>query len=184
MFYRSTCNHELCIYNAFKRHFLLRHIVISKVHLQPYIWVVLSLFQKATCSDLVFSRVLYFLENSTCNCSCFQRWRVSFPFQLQATIKQMKRRSCRKEISQLSNMVPPWFQVCLNWNIACYLTTSVAKIRLFYLPLFPGSTWSSPLCQGHCVYSQHLFPPFIKATWLWLIEKNLKGNAFVCRKSL
>ena len=34
-------------------------------HLQPYIWVVPSLFQEATCTDLVFSRVLCFFEIST-----------------------------------------------------------------------------------------------------------------------
>ena len=38
----------------------LRRIFISKEHLQPYIWVVPSFFQEATCSDLVFSTVLCF----------------------------------------------------------------------------------------------------------------------------
>ena len=32
-------------------------------HLLPYFWVVPSLFQEATCSDLIFSKVLcYFLQ--------------------------------------------------------------------------------------------------------------------------
>ena len=40
----------------------LRRIFISKEHLQPYIWVVPSFFQEATCSDLVFSTVLFLLK--------------------------------------------------------------------------------------------------------------------------
>ena len=49
-------------------------------------------------------------------------------------------------------MILPWFQACINCKMACYLTTSIAAIRFFYLSLFHGSTWSDPLCQGHCVY--------------------------------
>ena len=43
----------------------LRRIAISKEHLEPYICVVLSLFQEASCSNLVFSRALCFFETST-----------------------------------------------------------------------------------------------------------------------
>ena len=72
------------MYNVYDRYFYLRHIVISKEHLQPYIWIVPSLFQEATCSDLVFSRVLCFFEISTCNHPCFQECWVNLPFQLQS----------------------------------------------------------------------------------------------------
>ena len=67
----------LCICNAFDRYFYLRLIVTSKEHMQPYIWVVLPLFQEATCRDLVFPIVLSFFEISSCNRLCFQRYRVN-----------------------------------------------------------------------------------------------------------
>ena len=72
-----TCSHELCIYNAFDRYFYLRRIATSKEDLQPYIWVVPSLFQEGTFSDLVFSRVPSFFEISICNRLCFQRYWVN-----------------------------------------------------------------------------------------------------------
>ena len=62
---------------------------ISKEHLQPYTWVVPLLFQEATCSDLIFSRVLCFFEISTCNHRCFQGYWVNSPFQLQSSIRRM-----------------------------------------------------------------------------------------------
>ena len=69
----------LCIYNIFDRYFYLRRIVTSKEPMQPYLWVVPPLFQGATCRDLVFSRVLSFLEISTCDRLCLQRYRVNLP---------------------------------------------------------------------------------------------------------
>ena len=39
--------------------------------------------------------------------------------------------------------------------ISCYLTTRhqfLLSISSMVLSLFHGSTWSDPLCQGHCVY--------------------------------
>ena len=42
-------------------------------------WVVLSLFQEATCSDLVFSRALSFFERSTWNCLCFRGYWINSP---------------------------------------------------------------------------------------------------------
>ena len=46
-------------------YFYLRHIIISKKRLQLYIWMVPPLFPEASCSGLVFSRVLFFFEMST-----------------------------------------------------------------------------------------------------------------------
>ena len=73
LFYESCCGNPLlnvyCIY--FRRTFAAMNCVytlylidisFSKEHLQPYIWVVPSFFQKATRSDLVFSMVLYLIE--------------------------------------------------------------------------------------------------------------------------
>ena len=69
----------LCICNAFDRYFYLRRIVTSKEHMQSYIWMLPPLFQEATCRDVVFSRVLSFLEISTFNRLYFQRYKVNFP---------------------------------------------------------------------------------------------------------
>ena len=133
-----------------------------------------SLFQEATCSDLVFSRVLCFFEKARaiipvfksskliCHSNCshaFNEWPLfyykraatathSFKF----TVFFWNRRSCSKEISYLSTVILPWLQACINWKIAGYLTTSIAAIRFFYLSLFHGTIWNDPICQGHCVY--------------------------------
>ena len=55
-----------------------------------------------------------------------------------------------------------------------------AAIRFFYLSLF-HSTWSDPLCQGHCVY---FTKTSVTASGLWLIRENLKGTVFVRGKPL
>ena len=81
-------------------------------------------------------------------------------------------------------MVPPWFQACKNWKIACYLTTSIANIHLFYLPLFPGALEGIHYVKGTVFISHYLLQPSIKASCLWLIQKNLKGTVFVCGKRL
>ena len=65
-FRRALANHKLHIYNVFDRYIYLR-CIISKEHLQPYFWMVPSLFQKATCNVLVFSKVLCFFATSTCS---------------------------------------------------------------------------------------------------------------------
>ena len=79
--WKSTCSCTLGMYNVFDRYLYSRCIAISKEHLHPYLWLVLSLFQEATWSNLVFSRVLCFfavipfffkgielIHNSSCSC--------------------------------------------------------------------------------------------------------------------
>ena len=95
LFQKSTCSHELRNYNVFERYFYLRCIVFSKEHLQPYIWVVLLLFQEATCSDLVFLRLLSFFEISI---SIYKR-AVEPTHVFKLTVFFQNRRSCSKEIS-------------------------------------------------------------------------------------
>ena len=142
------------MYNAFDRYFYLRRIATSKEDLQPYIWVVPSLFQEGTFSDLVFSRVPSFFEISICNRLCFQwYWVNSLPVHLlhpfdewpffcykravvatrsfKFTVFFQNKRSCSKEISSSSTVMSPWLQVCINWKITCYLTTSVPAIHVF-----------------------------------------------------
>ena len=74
-FWKGTCRYELLKYNLCDRYFNLKRIFILKEHLQPYIWVVPSLFQESFCSDLwvfvvtfaislVFSRVLFSLKQA------------------------------------------------------------------------------------------------------------------------
>ena len=80
IYFRTALAVLNCVfYNVFDRYFYLRCIVISKKHLQPYIWVVPSLFQETICSDLVFLRVLPFFEISTFNRLCFKRHWVNSP---------------------------------------------------------------------------------------------------------
>ena len=50
-------------------------------------------------------------------------------------------------------MIPPRLQACVNWKIACYLTTSIAATHFFNLSLFHQSTWRDTLCQEHCVHN-------------------------------
>ena len=106
-----------CVYKVFDWYFLLRYIVISKEHLQPYMWLVPSLFQEATYNDLVFSRVLCFFETSTCSHPFFQRYWVNSQFQLQPSIRWMA-----LFLLQKSNCSHSFFQIyCVfadkNWDI-------------------------------------------------------------------
>ena len=84
--YGTSYNLSFHIHNVFNWSFYLRYTVISKEHLQPYVWVVPSLFQEAVCNDLVFSRVLCFFEKSTCSHFFFQRYWVNSQFQLQPSV--------------------------------------------------------------------------------------------------
>ena len=88
-------------------------------------------------------------------------------------------------ITATHSMIPPWFQACMYWKMVCYLTTSVAAIHFFLvLSLFYGSTWSNPLCQGHCVY----FTTLIAATYYnkrpLVDSKKLKSTVLIWRKQL
>ena len=100
-----------------------------------------SIYLSGTCSDLVFSSVLCFFEINTYNYPCFQKYWVNFSFQLQSSIRRIalfllwkrgcshtffpiccffqNRRSSRMETLLSSTMIPPWFQVCINWKITC-----------------------------------------------------------------
>ena len=58
-----------------------------------------------------------------------------------------------------------------------------SSISSMVLPLFHGSTWSDPLCQGHCVYfativaTIHYNQPFIDS-------RKMKGTVFIWGKQL
>ena len=150
--------------------------------------MVQSLFREATCSNPVFSRVLFFFEISTCNRLCFQRFWVNLPpvaaihktngpfsiikEQLQPHILSnyciFSRQEEFSQGYQSSSMVPPWFQASINWMEACYLTTSVPAIYSFY---------------GTLIFSlEHLSRALLLS--LWLIRENSKGTVFIWGKQL
>ena len=112
--FEKRTSHEFPIYNVFDRYFYLRHIVISNEYLQPYIWVVPSLFQEPFCSDLEFSSELRFFETSTFSHLFFQRFLVNSQFQLQPSMNSkikgaatqifkftvfLQNRNCDKQLS-------------------------------------------------------------------------------------
>ena len=84
---KGICTNELRIYNVFEKYFYLSCVIVSKEHLQSCIWVAPSLFQEATCSDLVFWRALCFFETSSGSHLFFQRHWVNSQFQLQSSIQ-------------------------------------------------------------------------------------------------
>ena len=73
-----------------------------------------SLFQDATCSDLVFSRVLCFFEISTCNHPCFQEYGVNSPFQLQIPFIKWPSLQTLHVYSTLK----PRFNVGYTWSVS------------------------------------------------------------------
>ena len=103
-------------------HFSMGVALILEEHLQSYIWVGLSLFQKASCTDL-FLRILCFFETSTCRHTFFKiteliRWMALFYYKRAiATTRSsilpfFQDRTCSKELQ----IMIPWFQVCIYWN--------------------------------------------------------------------
>ena len=80
-------------------------------------------------------------------------------------------------------MIPPWFQACINWKLACYLTTSIAALRFFYLSLIHESTWSDPLCQGHRVYFATLIETIHYSKWSVVNSRKFGGYCVCMRKT-
>ena len=139
--------------------------------------MVLSLFQEAVCNDLVFSRVLYFFETSTCSHPFFQRYWVNSQFQLQPFIRWkalfsirviaathfFKFTVCLYTISNLLCIyiyiliiIPPWFKACIYWKKSVtWWHHFDPSIFSMIVSLFHGSTWSDPHVKRStwlCVY--------------------------------
>ena len=124
-------------------------------------------------------------------CDPFEKWHffcykraVAAVLYFKFTVFSHNSSSCSKEISQLSNMIPPWFQACINSKIACYLPTSIAVIRFFYLSLFHGSTWSDQLCQGHCVNFITLITTIHYSQRSVVDSRNFEGYCVCLRKPI
>ena len=125
----------LLICNVFDRLFRLRRIFISKEHMQPYIWVVPSLFQEIFYSEayylqgycvslkqalqvIPFFKGIKLIRNSSCSHTFDEQQnkrahaaKHSFKFTV-----LFQSRNCSKKISQLLIMKPPWFQAYLDWK--------------------------------------------------------------------
>ena len=197
IFLKSTRNHEMSICNELDTCFYLICIVISKEHLQRYIWVVPLLFQETTCSDQVLPRVLRFFETSSRSDPFYSK--VSILFAIPgASINWIN----KPFLSQKGNCSHAAFSnlLCLcrtgivvkrcdknNYDTSLfsgmyilkevyYMTTSIPAIHFFMVvSLFHGSTWVDPYVKDTVFISQHLLQPFIIRSGLWLIRENLKG---------
>ena len=153
------------IYDVFDRYFSLRCVAISKKHLQPYIYVVLSLFQGTTCSDLGYCVSLkqalavipFFKANSQSRWSHPYADRPIFIIKepLQPRILSNLLCFCRTGIvaTRYHNMIYPWY--ILDFRHAflerSLLYDDIIPIFSVKESLFHGSPWSDP-SQGHCVY--------------------------------
>ena len=125
-FYKSTCNHKLQIDNVFDRYFYLRCVAISKEHLQSYIWMIPSLFQDATCSDLGYcvslkqalAVISFFKTDSQFHCSHSYGDIPRFVIKesLQQRILSNFLCFCRAEMYQgdvIMILIHPWFQASI-----------------------------------------------------------------------
>ena len=158
----------------------LRCIVISKEHLQPYIWVVPSLFQ-VICSELVFSR----------DCVSFKQALAVIPFF--KVIELIRKSSCSHPFDELLfsiirvtaathsfkftvfaeqelepgdtiNTYHDTFLVSsmLTLEEVCYITTSFSAIHVFYDSVIISLEHAKrSICQGQCLfqntYCNHLY---------------------------
>ena len=179
------CNHKLQIYNVFDRYFYLTCVAISKKHLQPYIWVVPSLFQGATRSDLGYCVSLkqalavipFFKANLQFHYShpCADRYLYIIKQQLQPCILSNLLCACRAGITIARN----WFQACISWKKSViwwhHFQPSICSM---IWSLFHGSTWSDPYVKDTVFISQHLLQQSIITSGLWLIREKLKGMFF------
>ena len=152
------CSHELpiqCIWQ--KAHCYFKGAL-------PAIWVVLSLFQEAFCSDLVFSRELCFFETSTCSHRFFKsielirNFSCSHPFD-----KEQNKRANAATHSDLLVFAEQELQqgdiiVSNNDNSlvsGMYILKEVIwqhqlqpPIFSMVVSIFHGSTWSNPYVNG------------------------------------
>ena len=146
VFQNSNCSHEFHIYNVFDGYFYLTVVVILKEHLQPYIWMVPSLFQEATCSDILFSRVLSLFEISTCNCLC-NRFKdielIRFQFQLCIWRMTVFRIYCI-----FSEQEEPWQGDIIVINYDTSLFSGMYKLKV----LFDDINSSHPFLLWYCHY--------------------------------
>ena len=80
IYFRTALSVMNCVYTMYLTDISTKGVLQFQKRTCSHIseWVP-PLFQEATCSDLLFSRVLSFFEISTCNRLCFQRYWVNSP---------------------------------------------------------------------------------------------------------
>ena len=78
VFWKSTCSHELPLYNVFDRYFCLKRIAISKDHLKFYIWVVVRLFQETFAVSSYFQGCCVSLKEALAVISFFEVIKLIF----------------------------------------------------------------------------------------------------------
>ena len=166
----------------------LRFVAISKKHLQTYIWMVLSLFQDATYSDLGYCVPLkqalavipFSKANSQFHCSHPYGDRLLFIIKesLQPQILSNLLCFCRagnvaEDIIMI--LIHPWFQACIYWKKSViwwhHFLPCIFSIKE---SLFQGSTWVDPYVKDTVFISQLLLQPFIITSCVWLTWENLK----------
>ena len=114
-------------------------VVISKEHLQSYIWVAPLLFQEATLNNILFSRVQRFFEQEPVGSPCFKG---AIPVAVIHSINDL-----------LFPVIKMQLQPRIFWRQFVIWRHQLPSIFSMLLSLFHGSTLSDPLCQGHCLYS-------------------------------
>ena len=114
-------------------------VVISKEHLQSYIWVAPLLFQEATLNNILFSRVQRFFEQEPVGSPCFK---CAIPVAVIHSINDL-----------LFPVIKMQLQPRIFWRQFVIWRHQLPSIFSMLLSLFHGSTLSDPLCQGHCLYS-------------------------------
>ena len=173
--------------------FLLKCVAISKKHLQPYILVVPSLFQDATCSDLGYCVSLkqalavipFFKSNSQFHFSHPYSDRPLFMIkeQLQPRILSNLLCSCR------TGMVARRFHnnfdtsLILDMHIlkeVCYMMASFPAIHFLYnRVIIPQEHLKWFLWQGHCVYLATLAAAIHYNKWFVVDSRKFEGYVYL-----
>ena len=160
-------------------------VAISKKHLQSYIWVVPSLFQDATCSDLGYCVSLkqtlavtpFFKANSQFHCSHPYGDRPLFIIKEQLQPRIVSNLLCFCRTGIVARRYRNNFDTSLISGMhilakVCYMMTSFPAIHFFYNRVII----SREHLKWYTVFiSQHLLQPSIITSGLWLIRENMKG---------
>ena len=167
--------------------------------MQSYIWVVPSLFHKATCSDLVLSMVLCFLKQALAAIpffigielkdkpsyshlfnellfSCYKRvFAATHSFKF-TTFLQKK--NCSKEILILI-MIPLVIQAGIYWKKSVIWRHHFQpSILSLIVPLFHGSTWSNPHVK-ETVYFTTVVKTIHYNKWSVIDSRKIEGYVYL-----
>ena len=144
----------------------LRFVAISKKHLQTYIWMVPSLFQDATYSDLGYCVPLkqalavipFSKANSQFHCSHPYGDRLLFIIKESLQPQILSNLLCFCRAGNVARRYHNDFDTSLISGMhilkeVCYMMTSFPAMHFFYKRVIISRehlSWS--ICQGHCIY--------------------------------